>query len=227
MIQQQTYFGFDSYATNSGIDYAKLVNDEISHSNAAASKTQEFIDKHKNDVIRATEGTGLFPSVKMAQMIIESSWGKGITAKEANNYFGIKADKGWTGNKKLFNTPRDAKKQNYFRVYPTALDSIKDHTKFLQVNSRYPKGGVFSATTPEQQIRAIAKAGYAEAGKYDEAIIKLINAYNLKSLDGVSGYKVIENPKTSISVVLVFLGLAGLGFYLYKKNKLSEIGKLF
>jgi flagellum-specific peptidoglycan hydrolase FlgJ len=37
---------------------------------------ETFIKKHKNEVIQATLGTGLFPSVKMAQMILESGCGR-------------------------------------------------------------------------------------------------------------------------------------------------------
>lgn len=148
----------------------------------------QFITKWRNDVVATTCGTGIFPSVKMAQMLIESANsqgqpGQGITFLEANNAFGIKADSSWKGEKKSFNTPNDGKPVSYFRVYPTIKDSIADHTKFLQVNSRYAKAGVFAAKTPEEQLNAIAKAGYAESPTYASALITIINAYKLKELD--------------------------------------------
>lgn len=62
----------------------------------------DFINKYADWVISSTFGTGIFPSVKMAQMIIESGNSAGIAgesslAKKYNNYFGIKADSSWKG----------------------------------------------------------------------------------------------------------------------------------
>lgn len=148
----------------------------------------QFIAKWRKDVVDSTCGTGIFPSVKMAQMLIESANsqgvpGQGITFLQANNAFGIKQGIGWTGETKTFSTPKDGKPVSVFRVYPTVKDSIADHTKFLQVNSRYANAGVFTAKTPEEQLNAIAKAGYAESPTYASALITIINAYKLKELD--------------------------------------------
>lgn len=184
-----------------------------------SSKTDNFITKHKEDVIKSTSGTGLFPSVKMAQMIVESSWGTSANAIKANNFFGIKADSRWTGDKIALNTPKDNQPISYFRAYPTVRDSITDHSNFLKNNQRYPKAGVFSSTTPEQQLRAIADAGYSEGGKgftkqqasdhYYNLIMGIINKYNLKELDGMQGYKAIAgvkaHPILTISITAVLL----------------------
>jgi flagellum-specific peptidoglycan hydrolase FlgJ len=152
-----------------------------------------FIKQHASAVISATNGTGIFPSVKMAQMILESSDkkgqpGQGITAVRANNFFGIKAEKGYTGPKMTFSTPNDGAPVNYFRVYPSVKDSIKDHTTFLIKNPRYTKAGVFNARTPEEQALALEKSGYAEGndgkgGGYSKLLLTLINSYDLKALD--------------------------------------------
>jgi flagellum-specific peptidoglycan hydrolase FlgJ len=148
----------------------------------------DFINKYKNDVIESTAGTGIFPSVKMAQMIIESAdrngkAGKGITFVKANNAFGIKADKNWKGEKMSFNTPGDAIKVNYFRVYPNLKDSISDHTSFLQRNKRYTTAGVFTAKSPADQLIALQKSGYSENPNYATELAKMIKNYNLQDLD--------------------------------------------
>ena len=155
-----------------------------------SAERDAFIAKYKNDVISATEGTGIFPSVAMAQMIIESAnsqgqAGQGITFRKANNAFGIKANSAWTGDKIAFSTPNDGQPISYFRVYPSIKDSIKDHAKFLQVNSRYKTNGVFTAKTPHEQAYALAKAGYSEKPfpLYAYGIIAMIKGYNLESLD--------------------------------------------
>lgn len=169
---------------------------------------QDFIYKYSSDVIDATCGTNLFPSVKMAQMIIESAdgngvAGNGITFVQANNAFGIKEGIGWSGPVKSFSTPNDANPVSVFRVYPSIKDSIVDHTYFLEKNSRYKNAGVFDAKTPEEQIKAIANAGYAESPTYASAIIKIINDYNLKDLDaGCETKKIMD---IVLIVVLAFI----------------------
>lgn len=149
---------------------------------------EEFIKKYSQDVIDATCDTGIFPSVKMAQFIIESAdkngvAGNGITFVKANNGFGIKKGTGWTGAVMTFQTPKDGKPVSEFRVYDTPKDSIIDHTNFLKNNPRYIKAGVFTAKTPEEQIDALAKAGYSESPTYANALKTMINSYHLKDLD--------------------------------------------
>lgn len=153
-----------------------------------SAQRDAFIAKYKSDVIATTCGTGIFPSVKMVQMLVEGAdskgvAGNGITFVKANNAFGIKADASWKGEKMAFNTPKDGKPVSYFRVYPSIRDSIADHTRFLQVNSRYKNAGVFDAKTPEAQLIAIGRAGYSESPTYASTLITMINAYGLKKLD--------------------------------------------
>ena len=160
----------------------------------------DFINKYSNDVIKATSGTKLFPSIKMAQMILESGWGKDITAVKANNFFGIKKGIGWTGEIYTFKTPKDANKISVFRKYESPLDSIKDHTNFLLKNKRYTTAGVFEALTPEQQIKALQKGGYAESLNYVNTILSIVKTNNLKSLDK----KQKLNPLTWFSPLVFF-----------------------
>jgi flagellum-specific peptidoglycan hydrolase FlgJ len=171
-----------------------------------SKQRQDFINKNANDVIWATKGTTIFPSVKMAQYIIESANGKGesgqgITMLKANNGFGIKADKNWRGRKMAFSTPKDGKPVNYFRVYNSPIDSIKDHTTFMLKNKRYAKA--LQARTPEKQIDELAKAGYSESPTYAKALKALVSAYNLKSLDG----KKATAPKRDNTGVYIIGGL--------------------
>ena len=164
------------------------------------SHQSNFINKYSEDVIRATSGTELFPSVKMAQMILESGWGKSYNATKANNFFGIKKGIGWTGEVITLNTPNDANKKSVFRKYGSPLESIKDHTNFLYANPRYKKNGVFSALTPEAQIKSISASGYAESSYYTDTLLSLIKKYDLKKLD----YKQKVNPFLNWYSPLVF-----------------------
>ena len=179
-----------------------------------SKETIDFINQHANDVIKSVKGTGLFPSVAMAQMIIESSGpdahgvfgiGKDIAVRKANNYFGIKADKSWQGPKVALSTPRDGQPVNYFRVYSSALDSLQDHTRFLLKNSRYKTSGVFSAKTPLEQTQALQRSGYSESPSYGKALMSLIQAYHLDKLDNTPS----SGAPTFIALTSILLLLLG------------------
>jgi flagellar protein FlgJ len=153
------------------------------------SKERDFIDKYSEDIIFATQGTPLFPSVKMAQAALESGWGKSAIGS-ANNLFGIKATGSntpyWSGDMVSASTM-----ENYgsgpvsitdsFRSYETLQDSIKDHTYLFMSLPRY--AAVKTAATPENQAHAIQAGGYATDPNYAEKLIRIIEEYNLKNLD--------------------------------------------
>lgn len=151
-------------------------------------KIEKYIKDFSWAAIESTNGTGLFPSVKMAQAIVESAAGNSVLAAKHNNHFGIKRGIGWKGEVVSMKTGEVFDGKNVtitdtFRKYNDAIQSFFDHTKFLQRNSRYAKAGVFTATTPEKQVEAIRAAGYATDPQYVAKIVSVINKWNLKELD--------------------------------------------
>ncbi|SFD02468.1 mannosyl-glycoprotein endo-beta-N-acetylglucosaminidase/flagellar protein FlgJ [Flexibacter flexilis DSM 6793] len=152
---------------------------------------KEFVQKFGKAAAKACAGTKLFTSVCLAQMALETGWGKDGIATKYNNWFGIKADASWKGKKVLLltveevNGVRKSVKQ-WFRVYDTADESIKDRVKFLLDNPRYKQFGVFAAKTPAQQAQALEKAGYATASNYNEVIESIIKSNNLTALDDLA-----------------------------------------
>lgn len=149
----------------------------------------EFIAKYQAAVIEACSGSAIFPSVKMAQAAVETGWGKSIPN---NNMFGIKAAGAhtpyWNGESKISNTREvingiSGQYNLAFRSYASLADSIRDHTYFLQVNARYTAAGVFTAKTPQDQCKALQKAGYATDPNYANTLIGIIKTNNLESLD--------------------------------------------
>ncbi len=153
------------------------------------SKQTDFIAKYQNSVIEACAGSGIFPSVKMAQACLETGYGNHIFH---NNMFGIKAAGAqgpyWNGTAAVGNTTEviNGQSGNYnlaFRVYTTVADSIRDHTYFLQNNARYANHGVFTADTPQAQCDALQAAGYATDPNYASTLKSIIKSYNLERLD--------------------------------------------
>jgi flagellum-specific peptidoglycan hydrolase FlgJ len=168
----------------------------------------------------ATKGTGIFPETLLAMAIVESQgrvdgiWypGAGLVARKANNFFGIKKGTNWPGPTINLPTPGDADKISTFRVYGGFEQSAKDYVKFLQTNPRYKKSGVFTAPNYQEQIIAIARAGYAEAGNYAEIITSVANTVK-KNIANI-----IEPLKKNSGIVPVII--AGLIITLYTlKNK--------
>lgn len=149
----------------------------------------EFLSKYAGAFVIACQGTGLFPSVKLAQAALESGWGKSVVG---NNLFGIKAAGArspyWHGEAvssgtSEFQNGSYVSTSGKFRKYATIGDSIRDHTYFLQQNGRYRTAGVFNAATPEDQAKALQRAGYATDPSYASKLISIINTYGLKKYD--------------------------------------------
>lgn len=154
---------------------------------------KEYIGRFARVVIDSVKGTGLFPSVMMAQAILESSNKYGVVggttlARDYNNHFGIKADPSWKGKKVNLKTRevfkgKDVVIGDFFRVYDDPAQSFIDRNLFLVKNSNYQRAGVFLAQTPEAQAEALQKAGYATDPRYANMLKALISMYGLKELD--------------------------------------------
>jgi len=150
----------------------------------------EYIGLVYVDVIRACKGTGLFPSLMIAQGILESGNGNSKLARVYNNHFGIKASKGWTGDEDLMPTVEYVNKKPVsvkapFRSYPTLEKGFRDRVNFLQVNPRYAKAGVFAAKTPAEQARCFQTAGYATDPAYASLLISIMKGSQLEHFDAM------------------------------------------
>lgn len=148
----------------------------------------EFIKEIAPAAVRICKEYGLFPSVTLAQAVLESGAGKSSLAAKYKNIFGIKADSSWTGQKIRMATGENYGGNNvtvmaYFRVYSSWDGSIEDHAKFLKDNSTYRQHGVFSASTYDKQAAALQAAGYATDPHYAAELVKIIKDNKLDQYD--------------------------------------------
>jgi flagellum-specific peptidoglycan hydrolase FlgJ len=178
---------------------------------------EEFIRKFYPATIEATKGTGIFPEVAISQAIVESANRFGVAYKSSlavkyNNFFGIKADKSWKGRSVRLSTDEyfDPKVKTTivdgFRVYDSYRDSVADYVKFLKENARYRNAGVFDAKSPEEQIKAIKKAGYATSPTYAEFVTSIMRA-NYKTMKDVAmKYQDFAPYVLVLGIIGVYLG---------------------
>jgi len=202
---------------------------------------QEFVDKYANYVRSVTKDTGIYPEVLFAQAFIESqdksgNVGGSLLAKKYNNYFGIKADNSWKGDKinlktgEFTGTEKAVVINDFFRVYDSVEDSISDYVRFLKKNSRYEKAGVFQAKNPKEQGELLQKAGYATGAGYGKLIGDISSKVSgwLGNIEGeVASVKKGADVKygkstVNIGVGIIFLTVTIAGgalAYYYIKNK--------
>jgi flagellum-specific peptidoglycan hydrolase FlgJ len=62
-------------------------------------KRKEFINSVKEGALKGYADYKILPSLTIAQVILESSWGSSQLSVRAKNLFGIKAFSNWRGDK--------------------------------------------------------------------------------------------------------------------------------
>jgi len=190
------------------------------------SATADYIAKYSQDMVDASYNTGLYPSVMMAQGILESNNGQSQLASLYNNHFGIKCQCTicpcyLTGQNVSLPTTEEVNGQTQhinasFRTYPTSFDGFVDRINFLKNNSRYANAGVFSASTPQEQTQALLNAGYATESNYADQLNQLIDRYNLTSLDSMQPNVTRFTTQTWFLAAIGGIALS-LSIYLYIK----------
>lgn len=155
-----------------------------------ATKQEAFIEKYKDVAQKESKRSGIPTSIILAQMIEESSWGTSWLAEKYNNFFGIKADKSWTGKTVTLPTQEEVNGKKItvlakFRAYDDPYESLKDHGNFLLENPRYTKAGVFGKDA-EGTAKALQSAGYATNSSYATNLLNIIKGRNLTQFDDVS-----------------------------------------
>lgn len=143
---------------------------------------EQYVNKYSAIAVEEMHRSRIPASITLAQGLLESGNGNSRLALEANNHFGIKCKKDWTGE-----TIRedDDEAQECFRKYPAAIDSYRDHSDFLMKNQRYAFLFDLEPTDYKGWAKGLKTAGYATNPKYPELLINLIEKFNLQRFDGI------------------------------------------
>ncbi|NRO04805.1 glucosaminidase domain-containing protein [Lactobacillus helveticus] len=161
---------------------------------AATTAQTAFLNKVAKQAIKAAKKYGTYPSVMIAQAIVESGWGQSALAVNANNLFGMKAN-GWSDPTYSANTREEGKdsKSYYitaaFRKYNSFEESFEDNGKKLRNGVtwqplRYQGAWLENANTYAEATKALTGT-YATDSKYDIALNSRITSHNLNQYDPV------------------------------------------
>lgn len=136
-----------------------------------------YVTRFSSVAISEQKRFGIPASIILAQGILESGVGRSHLAKGYNNHFGIKC---WCkGKRKDCVRMADDRPNDRFRVYKTAWESFRDHSKFLQSKS-YKH---LRHKNYRDYAHGLKKAGYATRRTYAHDLIYIVERYNLQRFD--------------------------------------------
>jgi len=162
-----------------------------------AKLAEAYIGQFKQVAVGEMRRSGVPASIKLAQGLLESDWGRSEMASKANNHFGIKCGGDWTGD--VFYKYDDDYdldgnlKQSCFRSYVSAEQSYIAHSEFLSNPAKKARYGFlfnFPTTDYISWANGLKFAGYATDPKYPDKLIKIIETYKLHQYD-----ELVEVPK--------------------------------
>lgn len=155
-----------------------------------------FVEQYSDTVINIATPNNLYPSVMMAQGILESAAGTSELAKKANNLFGMK-----------FKEKEDEGKYDYvlhdsyeyingeavlvtskFRKYASCYDSFKDNALKMKTGTpdfpnRYENVWRDHTNSYLDATQGLVTGGYATSPDYAKQLNSLIETWHLQKLD--------------------------------------------
>ncbi len=126
-------------------------------------------------------------SITLSQGILETGGGQSRLAEIANNHFGIKCKKEWTGD---IITHTDDAPNECFRKYNSVQESYRDHSKFLAERPYYKDLFRLDILDYKGWAHGLKKAGYATNPKYAGILISRIEKYKLNEFDRLLPHEV-------------------------------------
>lgn len=142
----------------------------------------DYIAKYSPVAQANMKSYGIPASIILAQGLLESGYGSSTLSLQANNHFGIKCHKSWTGDSVSYD---DDSKGECFRKYNDPFDSYRDHAVFLTSGSRYYPLFKLDRKDYRAWAKGLKEAGYATDSQYPSKLITLIEKYQLYNFDDV------------------------------------------
>lgn len=160
---------------------------EPAENNYGLSRKQlEFIEELGNASQKNYSKYGILPSMTVAQAILESGWGESELSALYYNFFGMRADSTYTGEKVTLRTGEEIdgvliKMDGDFRAYDSFEEGIEGYYDFITGYERY--SNLIWETDYKTACYMIKEDGWATASNYSECLIDIIESYDLTRFD--------------------------------------------
>ncbi len=164
----------------------------------SSSDITSYILQFKQIALDQEREYGIPAPITLAQGILESRAGLSELTRKSNNHFGIKKGGGWNGA--LCYAWDDEPKKSAFRVYSSASESYKDHSRFLKDNARYKSLFSINIYNYRGWANGLKEAHYASSPSYAKALIGLIEKYKLYEIN--SGMKLPPGKTITITRII-------------------------
>ena len=162
---------------------------------------QSYIQSLANSAKPVANANGLYPSVMIAQALLESDWGKSTLSRAPyNNLFGIQGS--YNGNCVYMKTQeyineRYVEKVMPFRKYPSLAESFADNAHVLKTtnfgNGYYYAGTWRANASTYQQATSALTGKYATDPNYGNSLNNIIQRYNLTQYDGTGNVSPVSS----------------------------------
>ena len=141
---------------------------------------QLFVVDRFSKVAKAEqEKYGVPASITLAQGLLESNRGQSKLSLKANNHFGVKENKNGMAYYGCNAKGEDCAR---YKIYNTAWESFRDHSKRLTQKKRYKHLKDFGVDY-KKWAEGLQKAGYATDKAYSKKLIRLIEELSLYYYD--------------------------------------------
>ncbi len=154
-----------------------------------ATTPTTFLQKIWPFAQKAASALGLSPEILVAQVVLETNWGKSVIAngthESSYNVFNIKADTSWKNKTVTVSSLEErnhilVKEKSQFRSYQSYEESFMDYVSFLKQNSRY-QDALRHGNNPEGFVSALQDAGYATDSNYANKILSVYSSRTFQS----------------------------------------------
>lgn len=148
---------------------------------AGAHKALDFVNEMLPHAEAAARELGVPAHVLVAQAALETGWGKhqikNADGTPSYNFFGIKADRSWDGDRVTRPTTEYAngvahRERAAFRSYDTPEAAFQDYVRFLKTQPRYARA-LDHGGDAQQFVAGLQKAGYATDPAYADKIHRI------------------------------------------------------
>lgn len=159
---------------------------------------ESYIEQYRQIAIMESLRSGIPASIKLAQGLLESNFGRGGLALTSNNHFGIKWRSTADGDYvESYDDERDKKGNliaSRFVKFRSPEESYQQHSEVLMTRPIYRVLFTFDRSDYRSWAYGLKKAGYATNPKYAESLIKIIQQYHLDRFDIPSQLDLNESP---------------------------------